>query len=98
MSANNWTECPRCRVGYLAEIKVRAEEVANAYGKVPVEEYMRMNEEASNPPPFEETLREDWYIGMSADGKFTAKYSCYCKPCGFEFSFEQERDAMQVQP
>ena len=90
MSADNWRECPRCRIGYLAEIKARSEEVAAAYGKVPVEEYMRMNEEASSPPPFEETLREDWSIGTANDGTFSVWYGCSCKICGLSFDFKHE--------
>lgn len=89
MSANNWQVCPQCerrRSAEQAALVVRAQE---AYGRVSAAEYKRLVDAACNLPALEETLREDWEIGVSG-AVFDVGYRCYCEACGFEFRFKHE--------
>jgi Fe-S cluster biogenesis protein NfuA len=62
MSADNWGNCPKCKV---------------------------------YPPTYkyvENSLREDYEIGIEENGYFYVEYAGKCDDCGFSFHFElQER-------
>lgn len=94
MSADNWTICPRCRakVDKLNEARIAAPGLA--YGKVSQDKYARLVDEAKNLIPYEDSLREDYEIGI-VQGKgvpvqFYVSYSGQCD-CGFAFSFNKEQ-------
>lgn len=87
MSADNWGICPRCKV--VAEASRMAKELAatNAYGKVSADEWKRLDAEASSPILLDQTLREDFEVGMDEDGTFGVDYRASCR-CGFSFAYE----------
>lgn len=87
VSANNWAMCPRCHAQALVrskEFKIAAEK---SYGKVSPDEYLAARERAALPLTLEESLREDYLIGIGIDGKFTVDYLGRCDPCGLEFRY-----------
>jgi hypothetical protein len=67
---------------------VTKQELADAYGNIPMLEYERRkaiadgNEELSH-----ETMREDYELGVDDGGWFEMRFSCYCTKCGLDFSF-----------
>lgn len=96
MSANNWTQCPRC----YETNKVKAEELdriaSEAYGKVSAEKFDELREQARSfrkaivtDDTFVSSLREDWDLGIHK-GEFYVHYRASCSTCGFEFSFKHK--------
>ena len=91
MSADNWTECPRCLEKEETEknaLKLKAE---SEYGKMPKAEYLELLRKSEEPLSTEQTLREDYEFWTDPDGKFSANYNCHCKICGFEHTFKHEK-------
>jgi hypothetical protein len=90
MSADNWTECPKCSVAPVS----RKAQLAEAYGKVTAEEYERL---LAAPEVQEErvTLREDYYIGIRA-GIFRVSYGASCGACGWRYTFEHRSDDLVI--
>ena len=92
MSADCWRICPQCKGNHKAECEHKDKVVAEAYGKVPVEEWLRMQREETgdsvSPPA--ETLREDYEIFIGEEGLFYVSYTASCEVCGFEHSFNNE--------
>ena len=74
MSADNWAKCPRCEEDRLNARAKFEKKIQQSYGKVSAEEYLRMTKEFKEPKPVEQTLREDYEIGIY-DGGFFASYS-----------------------
>ena len=90
MSASNWDMCPRCNAkeaDELAKAKVR---LKAAYGKVEVGEYEVLKDAIAEREKqvMEDTLREDWQIGVNDFGLFYVRYSCGCTAAGCKFSYE----------
>lgn len=83
MSADNWTYCPRCDMLRAKQADERSAELTRGHGEIPPEEYLKLVEA---PLPREETLREDYEIGIHK-GKFSVSYRAGCKVCGFVFEF-----------
>ena len=92
MSADNWTICPRCKKTHEAERDARIIEAAEKYGKVSADEWVKLNDLASKEEPLEESLREDYGIGIDSDGHFEVSYRCSCK-CGFRFAYKFSQEA-----
>jgi len=65
----------------------------DSYGKIPAAEYAKMMAEANEEHEPEETMREDYEIGVDELGEFEAYYRCSCERCGFEFRFTHKEDA-----
>jgi hypothetical protein len=88
MSADNWTRCPTCEAKRQASIHTAEEEAVAAYGTVSVEEFDRLRDVslAMKDAPVEDTLREDYSVGVNVAGQFSISYSCSCKVCGFEWT------------
>jgi hypothetical protein len=94
MSADNWTQCPRCkekneRLADEKEITAR-----NSYGKVSAENFDELREQAkafrkaiTSDDAFCSSLREDYEIGIYS-GKFEVSYSGQCQTCGFDFTYK----------
>jgi hypothetical protein len=95
VSANNWSVCPKCKAKAEAEHAALCEEAAAAYGKVPADKYRSMLKAASEKPSLQETMREDYELGVDEDGKFSVGYRALCEECGFEFSYKHTEDAMK---
>ena len=90
MSVSNWALCPNCKkIAYEKEVALKAK-VANAYGKVPADEYLRMREESAVTLPIEKTLREDWDLGIQIDGSFDCNYHGQCEVCRLDYKFAYE--------
>lgn len=91
MSASNWDVCFRCNKKAQEEHRERENEFAKSYGKVSAEEYERLRMEARRGPSEpQETLREDYELGICSDGKFYVIYSAHCEECGFKHDFRHE--------
>ena len=101
MSANNWAECPKCRTDSLVDVSKREAALKKLYGKIPVEDYIRKTGElqAERYRMFPDggteatSFREDYEIGMSAQGEFTVSYRGCCEKCGLTFTFSHEQQA-----
>lgn len=101
MSANNWTQCPRCYVTNLTKAKELDKAASEAYGKVPVEQFDELRDKARSfreaivtDDKFSSSLREDWDLGIHK-GKFYVSYGASCSTCGFEFRYKHE-ETMKV--
>jgi hypothetical protein len=102
MSADNWTECPNCRKKAEAEKLERIEAVAKGYGKVKREKYDQLVAKAAESIKLEQTLREDYELGVLRGKDFSCKrphecvfyiiYSCSCSHCSFEFKHRYEQE------
>jgi hypothetical protein len=89
MSADNWTRCPACRAKALAEYVAAKRKLDADYGKVPVEAFVARRDALKDPPQLEDTLREDYEIGVLPGGEFIVRYSCSCsKNCGFSHKYK----------
>lgn len=91
MGADNWAICPRCKKKAEADYADAVRAAGEAYGKVSAEEYVRMV--AALPqeePDLIPTLREDYELGTSEDGKFYVIYSGGCNVCGFSHKFRHD--------
>lgn len=94
MSANNWSVCPKCKANEERRQKTATEWAAKKYGVVTPAEYMAMLEDAK-PRELEETMREDYEIGVDDDGEFFVDYAATCQHggCNFMFRFKHRQDA-----
>jgi hypothetical protein len=96
MSADNYRTCPKC-IRIADEKKQKAVQKANeSYGKIPLEEWMQLQKKAEAPIILNDTLREDYYIGVDEEGQFEIQYSCYCSVCGFKFTYKHDQYAMDL--
>lgn len=97
MSANNWTQCPRCAATEKAKAERLRAEADDQYGKVPAERWKQMDADArkaqvlveSDPGPDGYTLREDYELGI-VNGEFYVRYQAGCSDCDFSYSFTIE--------
>jgi hypothetical protein len=96
MSANNWTQCPRCYAVNKEKAQEKDKLASEAYGKVSPEVFDELREEArafrkriAEDDNFCSTMREDWGIGIQ-DMEFSVAYSCSCKVCGFSFMYNHK--------
>jgi hypothetical protein len=91
MSADNWTQCPRCARARGVEAENKAVQVEASYGNVTVEEFDQLRSELADlrARPVDETFREDWEIGVF-DGEFYVKYKGVCGTCNLRYEFKHE--------
>jgi len=91
MSADNWVTCPRC----LANAKKEKEDLIakknDCYGKIPEDKYLELVFEADKPIENEQTLREDYDIGIDGD-EFSVNFRASCTKCGliYKYSFNEQ--------
>ena len=90
MSANNWSQCPQCMDVAEAEKAALVAEAAEAYGNVPEDEYTQLRERAEKDITLEDTMREDYELGVNLLGVFRVGFSASCSTCGYRFEFEHE--------
>jgi hypothetical protein len=92
MSADNWAACPRCLTDAETEAAKRVRDVADAYGKVPEDEYMAMLAEVNSAsvaqPP--EDFREDYEIYGAETGTLTITYGGECQKCFLKLNYKHE--------
>jgi len=104
MSADNWTNCPKCVRKAVNDFDKLEQKFSKAYGVVTEEEYGRLSEKvAAGVPRVEQTLREDYDVGIF-EGVFRFTYCASCTKCGFKFKhkvepigFTEDGDAIQNQ-
>lgn len=96
MSANNWTVCPKCKANYMARKASLWAKANEAYGKVPPERFSQLCADAEKPMKVEDSMREDYEIGVDRDGLFTVSYRASCQACDYEFSFKHEQQGTIV--
>lgn len=97
MSADNWTNCPKCRVDHDAALTAEHQRIAALYGKVSVEQFDSARSALASleaETEDENTLREDYEIGIW-DGVFTVSYRGGCEKCGFEHTFTHSESMME---
>jgi hypothetical protein len=97
MSADNWGKCPRC-IREQTEVREQAQrEVEEAYGVVGRAEFLRRqaNANAQGPVSVEDTLREDYEIRISEEGRFSVDYAAACEVCGFKFAYRHEEAVLE---
>jgi len=91
VSANNWRDCPKCIAKATMKRARLSQEAQDSYGKVTPALYQEMLlavRECQHP---ENSMREDWQLGINTTGEFYVSYYANCDECGFKFSFKQER-------
>jgi predicted Zn-ribbon and HTH transcriptional regulator len=93
VGANNWRVCPNCKDKAILEQTRRLNEAESAYGTVSAEEYLKLRQAAEKAIEIEDSLREDWEIGLREDGLFFVSYGASCEECGFKFTFSKEEPA-----
>lgn len=89
MSADNWAVCPKCWEDRNREQEKLQTKVDEAYGKVTSKEYLAMLHRLENPPKLENTLREEYELGI-LDGEFYVRYKGSCRVCGFSYEYKQD--------
>lgn len=92
MGADNWTHCPQCKL-IATTLQEQAEAgLQESYGKLPVKEWLKqkgqVERQAAKPP--EQTLREDYEIGLDGEGVFEVDYRASCDKCGLRFSHKHD--------
>lgn len=89
MSADAWSICPNCLKRFTTEADSRDIAVAEAYGTIPAEEYKAKAAAAYDfrQKGIEESMREDYEIGVSKTGEFSVDYGASCQNCSFRFSY-----------
>lgn len=96
MSADNWSECPRCLRNNKKEAQAIITKARSHYGIVGLKVYTELVKAAEKEAdelrdPVDSTpLREDYQIYTTNDGKFVISYSASCYTCGWENLFEHE--------
>ncbi len=99
MSADNWAVCPNCRRN--AESKYIQEEVLleENYGKIPATEYAKLltQHQANSVQKIlgDNTLREDYRIGIDKNGVFTVGYISCCDKCGLTWKYNHSEQAFR---
>jgi hypothetical protein len=94
MSADRWSECLVCKKKAVLEHVEKLRVAQESYGKIPASEYADKMMALSMPKKFEETLRQDWHLGIDDTGLFEIGYYAHCQKCGFKYKFEAKEDAM----
>ena len=87
MSADNWGICPKCKKLELQHKKQLEEDARKLYGKISPEDYLQLLKEIPDKKALDETLREDYEIGVDSHGEFYISYGCHCDKCGVKHSF-----------
>ena len=93
MSADNWTECPRCDERHAGvEIQMK-KQLSEVYGDVTAERYDELKEAlaAHQREILPDTLREDYGFQFNGtSGELGMYYGCRCTEdgCGFKFEYK----------
>ena len=90
MSADNWTQCPRCQVDDESRQDALIKIANDAYGRVSPDEYEIARQNALHPDFEEDTFREDYEFYGAELGVVRYTYSGECTVCGLEVEFNGE--------
>ncbi len=86
--SDNLRRCPKCiKTAEAAKLAEKAA-IDAVYGTIPVSEFLERLSEYNKETDVEDTLHEDYEIGMNPEGDFYLDYSCYCD-CGFAWGHKQ---------
>lgn len=96
MGADNWGICPKCKKAAYKKKAKEQEKVGAAYGKVTPEKYREMFEAASQPVELDQTLREDYEIGIGEGGEFSVSYRGHCRECGLSHAFKTQAVVVEM--
>jgi hypothetical protein len=88
MSADNWTTCPKCKQTEQEKRDKQRSNLRKSYGKVDPLEYEKLLTASKAEIALDDTLREDYEIGVDSDGCFDISYSCSCTKCDFRYTFK----------
>ena len=93
MSADRWDTCPKCVEDEEKAFLTLSKEVANSYGKIPVEDFdlLRAKLDQERNKSHEETLREDYEFYREGFNLGIA-YHCKCSECGWSQVYKHEVD------
>ena len=93
MSADNWTQCPRCVVRKKQRNAELTQKVKDAYGSMELEAWLSLRDatELEIAETVDNTFREDYEIGVF-DGEFFVSYKGACGTCNLRHDFKYEQD------
>lgn len=95
MSASSWSVCPRCLWLAKKGERERVQAAADAYGKVPAQEYENLRRNAAafhvNEADYPTHLREDYEIWGAESGTVTVVYNAHCEKCDLVAGFSDEQ-------
>ena len=94
MSADNWAICPKCEQKIEETRDKLLLKAKGAYGEVSEGDYLELIAKAEQPINLEETLREDYFIGITG-GELQIEYSARCDKCGFKHTFNK-RESVNI--
>lgn len=88
MYAMNFLSCPNCRKIEKENDEAEQKKIDDLYGKIPVEEWLKMRDEYMNRTPVaaKTSLREEFDLFGADAGTFSLNYRCECTVCGMKFS------------
>jgi hypothetical protein len=98
MSADAYRVCPKCYATSFVRRAAAMAKVSESYGKVKAELYGKMIADANRDYPLptnDETLREDYEIGIRDGDRFVVDFAASCSDCGFRFSFKHEEQVIK---
>lgn len=99
MSADAYSDCPKCLDRAEKEVEARKQAAIDQYGKVSLEEYKKIQRAASFAyGDFMDeidwkysTFVEQYEIYGSRTGTLTIFYSGSCNKCGLKLEFKEEK-------
>ncbi len=94
MSADNWAICPVCKKNNDEANTNRIADAEAKYGKVSSFQYRESAKEAERSIVLEESLREDFGIGINEDGEFYVTYRGHCEVCGLDFKYNHAENVL----
>ena len=94
MSADRWGTCPKCVEDEEKAFLTLSKEVANSYGKIPVEDFdlLRAKLDQERNKSHEETLREDYEFYRDGFILYIS-YHAECSECGYKQVYRHEVDS-----
>ncbi len=97
MSADRWATCPQCAAQLHKNRDNEYKRIMASYATIPVEqftkqidEYNARLKEESKGRMVDSSLREDYEVYTTVEGKFYVSYSCRCENCKWGHDFNHE--------
>jgi len=94
VSADNWTQCPRCLKRRAMEVENKQTQLDASYGKVPLGRFdsMRHELETLKTDKVDETFREDYEIVGADEGTVEVIYRGSCGTCNLRTDFKHHHE------
>lgn len=96
MSADNYSDCPRCHARRVREIEALRERHAKDYGKQDREAWLAASETLPKVPEFEpsdgEGMRQDYEFYLRENGTLSIDFSAQCDECGLVVEHHSEHE------